>query len=220
MVLCISNTERAASVCVCSSICEIRHVHHLLSLPELLRWCYVSACVIITTAYLGDLGVCAAAVSGCGVHPSALWGSTLLSQGALLLPYAPAALKSGVCLQTHPTAVSQCIALIQVSCRWDKERLREWKPENKASSLHIHFFCLLQNTLTILINNKTCFFFSSYFTFTSVRALNPKGVGNGTLNISAQIPIGHGTALKKPCTSQWLLNESPLITLTFYHLST
>ena len=89
---------------------------------------YVWACLIIFRAYLGDLWVCTAAVSSCGMHPSALWGSTLLSQGALLLPNAPATLKPGVCLQAHPTAVSQCVALIQVSWRrkeQEKDRINE-----------------------------------------------------------------------------------------------
>lgn len=75
----------------------------------------MAPCVItITASYLGDLGVCTAAVSCGGVHPGALWRSTLLPQGTLLLLYAPAALKPGVRLQTHPTAVPQGVALIQV----------------------------------------------------------------------------------------------------------
>lgn len=68
-----------------------------------------------------------AAVSCGGVHPSALWRGTLLSQGTLLLLYTPAALKPGVCLQTHPTAVPQCIALIQVG--WGK-RKKKTRTEN------------------------------------------------------------------------------------------
>lgn len=72
---------------------------------------------------LGDLGVRAAAVSGGGVHPSALWRSTLLPEGALLLLYAPAALKPGVGLQTHPTAVSHGVALIEVG--WRRQRQSE-----------------------------------------------------------------------------------------------
>lgn len=97
--------------------------------------CYVWACVVTVKAYLGDLGVCTAAVSCGGMHPSALWRGALLPQGALLLLYTPAALKPGVRLQTHPAAVSQCVALIQVGW-WgkrrgkkklhDKKRKREW----------------------------------------------------------------------------------------------
>lgn len=76
----------------------------------------VLKCDASVTAYLDDLGVCTAAVSCGGVHPGALWGGTLLPQGTLLLLYAPAALKPGVGLQTHPAAVPQRVALIQVGC--------------------------------------------------------------------------------------------------------
>lgn len=60
--------------------------------------------------------MCTAAVSRGGVHPGALWGGTLLPQGTLLLLYAPAALEPGVGLQTHPAAVPQRVALVQVGC--------------------------------------------------------------------------------------------------------
>lgn len=70
----------------------------------------------IVTAYLDDLGVCTAAVPCGGVHPGGLWGGTLLPQGTLLVLYTPATLKPGVRLQTHPAAVPQRVALIQVGC--------------------------------------------------------------------------------------------------------
>lgn len=68
----------------------------------------------VPTLYLDNLGVCTAAVSCGGMHPSALHRSTLLSQRALLLLNTPAALEPGVRLQTHPTAVPQSVALVQV----------------------------------------------------------------------------------------------------------
>lgn len=85
--------------------------------------------VITDTAYLDNLGVRTAAVSCGGVHPCALWRGTLLPQGTLLLLYAPTTLKPGVCLQTHPTAVPQCIALIQVGWgeRKKKKRIENFK---------------------------------------------------------------------------------------------
>lgn len=88
-------------------------------------------------AYLGDFGVRTAAVPGGGVHPCALWGSALLSQGALLVPYAPAALKPGVCLQTHPAAVPQSITLVQVSWRQEKEKHYDIKEKTLVSSLSL-----------------------------------------------------------------------------------
>lgn len=75
-------------------------------------------------AYLGDLRVRTAAVSCGGMHPSALWRGALLPQGALLLLHAPATLKPGVRLQTHPAAVSQRVALIQVGW-WGRRRRRK-----------------------------------------------------------------------------------------------
>ena len=67
-------------------------------------------------SYLSDFGVGAAAVAGGGgVHPAALGRGTLLPQRALPLLHTPATLEPGVGLQTHPTAVSQRVALIQVS---------------------------------------------------------------------------------------------------------
>lgn len=36
--------------------------------------------------------------------------------------------------------------------------------------------------------------------------------------IPAPNPIGHGAALKQPCTNYWLLNDSSLITLTYQYL--
>lgn len=85
----------------------------------------MNMCVVTVTAYLGDLGVCTAAVSCSGVHPSALRGSALLPQGALLLLHTPATLKPGVRLQTHPTAVPQRIALIQVGWRGRRKKATE-----------------------------------------------------------------------------------------------
>lgn len=125
-IICYTLTSLWCTACVCccayvqSGVCRLSpwwdSAAHWAAV-----WCYVWACVTTITAYLGDLGVRTAAVSGGGVHPSALWRSTLLSEGALLLLYAPAALKPGVCLQTHATAVPQCIALIQVGWREEEE---------------------------------------------------------------------------------------------------
>ena len=72
-------------------------------------------CTGAVVVYLDDLGVCAAAVAGGGVHPGALRRRALLFQGALLVVDAPATLEPGVGLQTHATAVPQGVALIQMS---------------------------------------------------------------------------------------------------------
>lgn len=75
---------------------------------------YVS--VATAAPYLGDLGVCTAAVARGGVHPGALLQGALLPQRALLLLHAPAALEARVGLQTHAAAVPKRVALVQV--RW------------------------------------------------------------------------------------------------------
>lgn len=79
--------------------------------------------VVTVTGYLGDLGVRTAAVPRGGVHPGALWRGALLSQRALLLLHAPAALKARVGLQTHAAAVPQRVALVQVG--WGGRKKRE-----------------------------------------------------------------------------------------------
>lgn len=78
--------------------------------------------------YLSDPGVRATAVSSRGMHPPSSFRKqqcqmktcptgTFLPEGALLVLDTPAAFKSWVGLQAHPTAVSQCSALVQVCCK-------------------------------------------------------------------------------------------------------
>lgn len=67
-------------------------------------------------AYLGDLGVGAAAVAAAGVHPAALVGQAVLPQRAAPLQHAPAALEARVSLQAQATALPQGRALVQVGC--------------------------------------------------------------------------------------------------------
>lgn len=99
-----------------------------------------------TLAYLSDLGVGATTVSRCGMHPSSAFSQlhlqvgvcaagTLLPQGALLILDAPATLKPGVSFQTHPAAVPQRPALVQVG--WLKDRKRSKKKEKKRKQNQI-----------------------------------------------------------------------------------
>lgn len=78
-------------------------------------------------SYLSDLGMCTAAVSRCGVHPSSAFGQlqrlvgvssagALLPEGALLVLDAPAAFEPWVGFQAHTAAVPQRPALVQVGC--------------------------------------------------------------------------------------------------------
>lgn len=64
--------------------------------------------------YLGDFGMCAAAVSSAGVHPDALGRCALLSQRTLLLLDAPATVEARICFQTHSAAVPHGVTLVQV----------------------------------------------------------------------------------------------------------
>lgn len=67
-------------------------------------------------AYLGDLGVGAAAVATAGMHPAALVGQAVLPQRAAPLQHAPATLEARVSLQAQTTALPQGRALVQVGC--------------------------------------------------------------------------------------------------------
>lgn len=111
---------------------HVKHKYHVTVTSQILfifhtHLSNIFVCIIEMRAYLCDLGVCAAAVSSGSVHPGGLRGRALLSEGALLISYAPATLEPRVCLQTLAAAASQCKALIQVSCRWEgREKCCDW----------------------------------------------------------------------------------------------
>lgn len=167
-------------------------------------------------AHLDDLGVRTAAVSRGGVHPSAFCRNAFLPEGALFLLHTPAALKSGVGLQTHATAVSQCVALIQVSCWRQEEYFMAGKDGlNNPEGFHrLKIKKIFSDYLFVSISKTGSM-------SPSKSNISPKCPRNCTAEsfllsaIPSPNPIGHGAALKQPRTNYCLLNGSVLITLTY-----
>lgn len=75
----------------------------------------------VSRAHLNDPRVCAAAIAGWRVHPCVFGWCALLPKRALLVLHAPATFEAWICLQAHATALSQSVALIQVSCAYTRQ---------------------------------------------------------------------------------------------------
>lgn len=76
----------------------------------------------VSSAHLGDAGMCAAAIAGRSVHPRVFRWCTLLPKWALLVLHTPAAFETWICLQAHAAALPQSVALIQVSCAYTRHK--------------------------------------------------------------------------------------------------